>query len=92
MNNEIKRTPVVKFSSPVRYRGNLFFLIFFAIVFLPIGVLLMIKNGWVVNAGSSYSLRYHGSWGWLYFWGIVCFPVAFLLLMLKGIDVIEEAN
>lgn len=88
MREPIKRT--IKFSSPLRYQGNLFFLILLFVVWFPIGVLLLIKNGYIVQEMSKFSLEYQGKWRWVFFWGVFFFPVAFLLLFLKGIDVIEE--
>lgn len=90
MKQTQKTTRVVKFSCPIRYRGNLFFLILFLLVWLPVGILLALKNARFATESSTFYLSYHGTWGWLFFWGILFFPVAILLLLFKGIDVIEE--
>ena len=82
----------VKFSSPVRYEGNLFFLIIFLILWVPIGILLLLENAYFIQGTSRFSLNYHGSWEWLYFWGIIFFPVAFVLIVLKGVDIVQESN
>lgn len=79
-----------KASCPLRYAGNLFLLIFFLIIWMPLGVLLLMKNGRIATERSCFFLHYHGKWGWLFFWGILFFPVAILLLLIKGLDVIEE--
>ena len=85
-----KTTRVVKFSCPLRYQGNLFFLILFLIVWLPLGILLTLKNVSIAKETSRFYLSYHGKWGWLFFWGIFFFPIAILLLIIKGVDVIGE--
>jgi hypothetical protein len=75
---------------PRWYTGNLFFLILFLIIWLPIGLLLLMKNASFSKNNSRYYIDYHGSWGWLFFWGILFFPVAVILFLIKGVDVIEE--
>lgn len=90
MKQTRKDTRTIKVSCPVRYRGNLFFLILFLIIWLPVGVLLLLKNGCIVTKTSSLFLYYHGQWGWLLFWGILFFPVSICLLLIKGVDVVEE--
>lgn len=78
-------------SSPIRYKGNLFFLILFLIVWIPIGILLLLENAYFIQGTSRFSLKYHGSWGWLYFWGILFFPVALVLLVMKGVDITQKS-
>ncbi|MBL4818786.1 MAG: hypothetical protein JKY15_06095 [Deltaproteobacteria bacterium] len=80
----------VKFSSPVGYDGNLFWLILFLIIWLPLGLVLFLKNGYIKHKSSRFSIYYRGDWNWLYFWAILCFPVAIALLVFKGVDVLEE--
>ena len=84
----IKRT--VKISCPTWYSGNIFFLILFLIIWLPVGILLLMKNGSIAKESSRFYLNYHGKWGWLFFWGVLFFPISILLLLIKGVDVIEE--
>ena len=83
----IRTTKVI---SPRWYSGNLFFLILFLIIWFPLGVLLLIKNGSISKENSRFYLKYHGSWNWLFFWVIVFFPIAVILLLIKGVDIIEE--
>lgn len=90
MEQRKKVTRTTKISCPIRYRGNLFFLILFLIIWLPLGILLLMKNGCIATETSKFYLHYHGKWGWLLFWGILFFPVSILLLLIKGVDVIEE--
>ncbi len=80
---------VVKYSFPLRYQGNVFFLIIFLIFWAPIGILLGIKNANFIADQKHFYLHYHGSWTWLFFWSIFFFPISFLLLLLKGIDIVE---
>ena len=69
------------------YRGSLFWLIFWLIVFFPIAfVLLLTASAFNFNK-KIYNLQYDGSRFWLCFWVLVFFPVAFLLLFLNGFSV-----
>ena len=60
----------IKVSSPIKYEGNLFFLIIFLILWLPLGILLLIKHGSITTQKGRVVCFYHGSWGWLFFWGL----------------------
>jgi hypothetical protein len=77
----------------IQYRGSIFWLIFWLIVFFPIAfVLLLTDTSFEVNE-KIYNLRYDGSRFWLGFWVLVFFPVAFLLLFLNGLTLsIEKTN
>lgn len=90
MKQTRKTTRIVKFSSPIRYQGNLLFLILFLLVWLPVGMLLALKNARLATESSTFYLLYQGKWGWLFFWGVLFFPIAILLLLVKGVDVVEE--
>ncbi|MBX9805362.1 MAG: hypothetical protein K2Y18_06385 [Alphaproteobacteria bacterium] len=90
MEKRRKVTRLTKVSSPLQYRGYLFFLILFLIIWPPLGVLLLIRHACISVRNSKFYLVYHGSWGWLYFWGILFFPVAIVLLFVKGVDLIDE--
>lgn len=81
-----------KASSPLRYEGNLLYLILFLILWLPVGILLLIKNGNITTRKGRFVCYYHGSWGWLFFWGVLFFPIAIVLLLIKGTDIIEETT
>jgi hypothetical protein len=85
-----QKTTTIKFSSPIRYKGSLILLILFLILWFPLGVLMLLKNGYLIQRTSNLSLNYHGHWGWLYFWGIIFFPVAFVLLALRGTDIVQK--
>lgn len=74
----------------VHYRGSLFWLIFWVILFFPIAlVLLFTSSSFDLNA-STYNFEYDGSRFWLCFWVLVFFPIAFLLFFLNGISVSVE--
>lgn len=92
MEHKTKISRKTKISSPIQYRGNLFFLILFLIIWLPLGILLLLKHGSIASQTSRFYCQYHGSWNWLFFWGLLFFPIAVLLFLLKGVDVIEEAT
>jgi len=79
-----------KFSMPLWYQGNLLFLILFLFIWLPVGILLLLKNINIATQTSKLYLVYHGKWRWLFFWGILFFPISIVLLLIKGVDVIEE--
>lgn len=90
MSQRKKVIRTTKIYCPRWYTGNLFFLILFLIIWLPVGILLLMKNASFAKDSSRFYLHYHGSWGWLFFWGIVFFPIAVILFLIKGFDVIEE--
>lgn len=83
-------TQNIKFSSPLRYHGNIVFPILLMILFFPVGCILFLKGAYFLQGTSSYHLRYHGSWGWLFFWAIFFFPITILLMIFVGFDVIER--
>ena len=71
----------------LHYRGSLFWLIFWVIVFFPIAfVLLLTASTFQINQ-TTYNLEYDGSRFWLGFWVLVFFPVAFILLFMNGLSV-----
>jgi hypothetical protein len=74
----------------LHYRGSLFWLIFWIIVFFPIAFVLLLTNSSVRIGGITYSIEYNGSQFWLGFWILVFFPVAFALLFVNGLTVKEE--
>ena len=80
----------IKHQYPFQYRGNIFLFIIFLILFLPVGIILGIKNGVFVKDGKYVALSYRGSYGWLIFWAILFFPLSFILLLIKGVDIVDE--
>lgn len=90
MQQKRKITSTVKFSSPIQYGGNLFFLILFLIIWLPVGLLLLIRNVCISKNSSKFYITYQGSWGWLFFWGILFFPISILFICIKGVNLVEE--
>lgn len=73
---------------PLTYRGNIFWLILFLLIWPPLGFLLLILNTSYRKNGDFYSLHYRGSKPWLHFWTIVFFPVAIILGAVKGFDLV----
>jgi hypothetical protein len=70
------------------YAGSVFWLIFWLIVFFPIGIILMFTDGKAQVDGKVYYTRYEGSRFWLCFWFVFFFPIALVLLVLNGISLI----
>lgn len=71
----------------LHYRGSLFWLIFWLIIFFPIAFVLLLTASSIDTAESTYNFQYDGSRGWLCFWVLVFFPIAFLLLFINGYSV-----
>lgn len=90
--DKIKRTVrTVKISSDAfKYRGSIFWLVCFLVIFCPIGILLLIRNLARIKNNTTSYLEYAGSWKWVFFWAIFFFPVAFILLFFNGLSLIEE--
>ena len=86
-----RRTPNIKKRYPLKYRGSVFWFIFFLIFFFPIAIVLFIKNATILKEDHYYSFCYNGAYGWLFFWVIIFFPIAIILLFLNGVDIIEES-
>lgn len=71
----------------LHYRGSIGWLIFWFIVFFPVGfILLLTASSFEVNQ-TTYNMQYDGSRGWLCFWFVVFFPVAIILLFINGFSV-----
>src|SRR5262245_17563940 len=88
-NPKIKKT---KFTYPFRYSGNLIIFIILLIIWLPLGLILWMKNGSFVKENSKFYINYHGSYFWLFFWAIIFFPISIILLLVNGADWIEEVQ
>jgi len=67
-----------------QYPHSKFWLVFWLILGLPVGIALACKNTELVSAGRLMKIEYAGSWPWVFFWAFFCFPVAALLLLLNG--------
>ena len=79
----------VKHLYPLQYTGNVIIFIIATLLFLPLGLVLAIKNLRILQNNKYLSLSYRGSYGWLIFWTILFFPIAILMVLIKGIDVVE---
>ena len=71
----------------ITYPGSKFWLIFWLILFLPVGLVLLTTGGQFEWKGKAYRIQYDGSRGWLAFWTFIFFPVAILLFFLNGFSV-----
>lgn len=76
----------------IQYRGSIFWLIFWLILFFPIAFVLLLTATSFEARHTIYHLSYDGSRFWLGFWVLVFFPVAFLLLFLNGLSVTIEKS
>jgi hypothetical protein len=73
-------------SSKIYYRGSIFWLIFWLIVFFPVAVILLVLNATFDLNEKSHYIEYDGSLFWLFFWTILFFPIALVLLIVNGIS------
>jgi choline-glycine betaine transporter len=74
----------------LHYRGSLFWLIFWFIVFFPIAFVLLLTACTFTINDTTYNLQYDGSRFWLGFWVLVFFPIAFVLLLVNGLSVTTQ--
>jgi len=72
------------------YRGSIFLLIVLSILWIPLGITLIFKNGVYRKDNSLYYVSYKGRWGWVIFWSIIFFPIALLLFFWNGFSVLRE--
>ena len=68
----------------LKYPHSKFWLVFWMIFFLPIGLVLL-TNLESVSPTEIKKWEYKGARFWLYFWAILFFPIAILLLILNGV-------
>ncbi len=73
----------------ISYPHSKFWLIFWMLIFFPIGLVLLSRLK-LVSTNQTSSWVYEGDRFWLYFWAVFLFPVAILLLILKGTLVVIE--
>lgn len=74
----------------IHYSGSKAWLVFWFIVFFPVGIVLLATAMDFDLNGTHYAIRYDGSRGWLAFWTLAFFPVAIILGLLNGISVGTE--
>ncbi|MCC6278932.1 MAG: hypothetical protein IT289_13550 [Oligoflexia bacterium] len=74
------------------YQGSIPWLIFWAIVFFPVALVLLLTGAKFDHEGKTYHIQYDGSRGWLCFWTVACFPVTFALILLNGITLVIDDN
>ena len=70
----------------LQYRGSLFWLIFWLVLFFPVALVLLATGATFILDDRLYAITYDGSRFWLCFWTIFCFPIAILLGVLNGIS------
>lgn len=73
-----------------RYGGSKPWIVFWAIIFFPIALILLFSRGKFQGEGKSYSIEYTGSLAWLGFWCVVFFPIGFLLAVLNEVRLIPD--
>lgn len=69
---------------------NVLWIIFWAIFWFPIAVMLVFLSATFESPEHRYRLEYNGSIFWLGFWLIVLFPIAILLLMVNGLTLCKH--
>lgn len=79
-------------SYQVQYSGSIPWLVFWAILYFPIAIMLFFTGAYFKCNQTVYHLRYLGSRFWLGFWTLLFFPVAILMLIAFGCswDVVKE--
>lgn len=68
----------------LHYEGSSFWLIFWLILFFPLGLVLLLTQTSFSTNKTSYGFKYKGRFLWLYFWTLMFFPIALVLLFLHG--------
>lgn len=68
----------------LKYSHSKFWLIFWVIIFFPVGIVLLLSHMKIVSGDRTLWMDYDGSRFWLFFWAIVFFPIVFLLIFLNG--------
>lgn len=68
----------------LQYHGSKFWVIFWAIFFFPVALILLATAVSFEGNGKVYTFHYEGSRFWLGFWTIFFFPITFVLLLING--------
>ncbi len=68
----------------IRYIRSKFWLIFWILIFFPIGLVLLLNHTELVFGERVFKIEYNGSRFWLFFWAMVFFPVMVLLFLFNG--------
>ncbi|MEK6705988.1 MAG: hypothetical protein AAB116_19190 [Candidatus Poribacteria bacterium] len=76
----------------VHYAGSRGWLIFWAFIFFPVALVLLITKAEFELDTKVYITQYGGSVGWLCFWTIIMFPIALLLMALNGVSIIIKSS
>ncbi len=68
----------------IAYSHSKFWLIFWLLIFFPIGVILIVKHTKLMSRDRLFRVEYEGSYFWLFFWALFFFPVTLLLFLFNG--------
>ena len=68
----------------LRYSHSKFWLIFWLIIFFPVGIVLLLSHLKIVSGNHTLLMQYEGSRFWLFFWALVFFPIVVFLILLDG--------
>lgn len=79
----------VVYKYPLGYKGNTLWPLVFLFIYPPLGILLLLLNGYFIKNNMQYYLNYKGSIFWLGFWMLLFFPIAIILAIVNGFDIIE---
>ncbi len=79
----IEKDDSIQKKAKLNYNGSIFWLIFWAIIFFPIALILFFTRCSFTLNQRRYCLHYEGSIFWPIFWAIFFFPITFVLLFLN---------
>jgi len=68
----------------LKYPCSKFWLIFWLIIFFPVGIVLLLNHLKIISGSHTFSMQYEGSRFWLFFWALIFFPIVVLLFVLNG--------
>jgi hypothetical protein len=71
----------------LHYAGSKGWLIFWLVLFFPVGLILLLTAGEFEVDGRKYFVRYNGSRKWLCFWTVFFFPITVILILLNGFSI-----
>ncbi len=76
----------------LKYNYSYIPLVFFAVFFFPIALMLLLTGCTFQSNDVSYTVQYGGSRFWLGFWTLFFFPIAFILLIVNEFGVEVHTN
>jgi len=75
----------------IHYSGSKFWMIFWLLIFFPIGLVLLATHMRVVSHHKEIHFEYQGARFWLYFWALFFFPIMLFLLVFNG-SIVKHAS